>query len=159
MLNDFTVSAWVKLSTISGIDPWTIVARTNSSDRRDYFLFFDTTLNKFVIQRHGLGSWTNTSVFSNNLYSSTTSWYHVVAVGSENTGKLYINGVLDGIGTFASVPITASKNLSIGAANTSLGWIYKFKGKIDDVQIFNYALNATQIKMLFNQNSAVRFGQ
>jgi hypothetical protein len=31
-------------------------------------------------------------------------------------------------------------------------------GQIDDVQIFNYALTAAQVKTLFNENAVVRFG-
>jgi hypothetical protein len=33
-----------------------------------------------------------------------------------------------------------------------------FNGQIDDVRIYNYALTATQIKTLYNENAAVRFG-
>ena len=33
-----------------------------------------------------------------------------------------------------------------------------FPGQIDEVRIFNYALTSTQVKNLFNQGSAIRFG-
>jgi len=32
------------------------------------------------------------------------------------------------------------------------------QGQIDDVKIYNYALTGTQVKLLYNQNSGIRFG-
>lgn len=34
----------------------------------------------------------------------------------------------------------------------------RLHGQLDDTMLFNYALTPAQIKVLYNQNSAVRFG-
>ena len=33
-----------------------------------------------------------------------------------------------------------------------------FGGQIDNVSVYNYGLTGTQVKTLYNENSAVRFG-
>lgn len=82
------------------------------------------------------------------------AWTHLVWVadGSGNL-SLYVNGVL--LGTKTSVPTQLHLD-SIGRGyNPST---YNFEGLFDDVRIYNYALTANQMKTLFNEGSAVRFG-
>lgn len=71
--------------------------------------------------------------------------------------RLYKNGLLDQEETSSVTSSVSSDNanLYIGRIdNASPRW---FQGQIDDVKIFNYALNDTQILNLYN-NGAVSFG-
>jgi hypothetical protein len=51
---------------------------------------------------------------------------------------------------------TATDILTIGTLETADSQF--FNGQIDDVRIYNYALTSYQVKTLYNENSAVRFG-
>jgi hypothetical protein len=91
---------------------------------------------------------------------STTEWTHVVATW-KRTGNayLYVNGqqvasAVMSTHTFSSRTATVKQLGRNGVGTTDRHWA----GKMDDVKIYNYALNANQIKTLFNQG-AVRFGQ
>jgi hypothetical protein len=81
-------------------------------------------------------------------------WHHVAMVQtSKSLLDLYIDGIPRGTDTRTIGAYNASA-LTIGSfANAAF-----FKGSIDDVRTYNYALTPTQIKTLYNENSAVRFG-
>ena len=100
--------------------------------------------------------------YSNDLNSGTNTvtngaWNHVVATFDGTTRRLYVNGILKNSDSPASVNVTANQDLYIGCAFTTAATAY-FPGQIDDARIYNYALTGTQVKMLFNENSSVRFG-
>jgi hypothetical protein len=79
------------------------------------------------------------------------SWHHVAIVNAApNSSRLYLDGVQVGSST-ASVNFSTGVNaIGIGAMRRSAGYIDKFFGDIDDVQIYNDALIASQIQYLFN---------
>ena len=78
---------------------------------------------------------------------STSQWYHVGATYNGSTVKLYVNGVLvksgAAAGSIASAVLTLGK--TPGAASNY------FKGKIDEVRIFNVALTDTQVQRMVYQ--------
>jgi hypothetical protein len=68
-----------------------------------------------------------------------------------------IDGVANGstvsMGTDA---MATTSNIRIGTRSyTSTSY---FNGLIDDVRLYNYVLTQTQIKTLYNENAAIRFG-
>lgn len=88
---------------------------------------------------------------------NTAQWYHVAAVLGGGRLKLYLNGneVLN-IAVGASISSDASL-LTIGrSASTSTNF---FKGKIDEVRIFNVALTATQLQRMVHQEIQNTSGQ
>jgi hypothetical protein len=78
---------------------------------------------------------------------STSQWYHIGAVYNGSTVKLYLNGVLvasgAAAGSIASAALTLGKNPS-AASNY-------FKGKIDEVRVFNVALTDLQFQRMVYQ--------
>ena len=82
------------------------------------------------------------------------SWHHYVVLFDGDWMYLYIDGIMRISKNTSLTNIRDSSNpLRIGS-----GYGYYFNGLIDDVQIYNYALTATQVKTLFNEGAAVRFG-
>ncbi len=78
---------------------------------------------------------------------STSQWYHVGAVYNGSTVKLFLNGVMvasgAAAGSIASAVLTLGKNPS-AASNY-------FKGKIDEVRVFNVALTDLQLQRMVYQ--------
>ncbi|EKD94960.1 MAG: hypothetical protein ACD_25C00138G0003 [uncultured bacterium] len=71
--------------------------------------------------------------------------------------KIYVNGELKGTQAETdSVYSTSATALNIGRDSAGSGY---FDGKIDEVTIHSTALNATLVKLLYNENAALRFGQ
>ncbi|MEM4736487.1 MAG: DUF2341 domain-containing protein [Nitrososphaeria archaeon] len=85
------------------------------------------------------------------------NWHHVCGVYDRDTSlNAYTDGQLTSRNTsFSSAvnyDISNSSNFAIG--NGSPGYL---SGQLDEIQVFNYALTANQIKSLYNQGSAIRF--
>jgi hypothetical protein len=79
------------------------------------------------------------------------SWYHVAATYSNNDMKIYLNGELSGTGTFTSDAgnTTPDKNLEIGVRSYDSTLEQYFKGRIDDVRIYDRALSAEEVEQLY----------
>jgi hypothetical protein len=84
------------------------------------------------------------SVIDNN-------WHHIAATYDQSMGgeiKLYVDGVLQGTGTsewpwwFNNQPLLVADSPDV--------WWEEFAGTIDDVQIYNVILSATDISLLYN---------
>jgi hypothetical protein len=83
-------------------------------------------------------------------------WAHIVVTWSSGDKiKLYKNGVL-GTQTAATFSGTINTFSGINIGFYSDGTY--LDAVIDDVRVYNYALTPTQIRTLYNENAAVRFG-
>ena len=75
------------------------------------------------------------------------TWTHIVSTYDGANVKIYINGVLDQtlgwVGSFSN-----NTNLRIGHDQFGAGRY--FNGAIDDVRIYNRALSASEVKLLYN---------
>lgn len=133
-----------------------------------------TGTNHFIVSKEDAANdgW-NMQITSGNLVSCAvndkvftssstidTNWHHVgCVVNRAGNGQVYIDGKPNGTAVAISstaMAITSSAT-TIGARNYTPTGTY-FNGLIDDLLIYNYAPTATQVKMIYNQNSAVRFG-
>jgi hypothetical protein len=84
-------------------------------------------------------------------------WYHAVATyDSSGYLKIYLNGELDSIGGPYGTVTNQGGNQYIGKWYS--GSTYFFTGLIDEVKIYNYALTADEIKLDYNQGSAMQLG-
>jgi hypothetical protein len=82
-----------------------------------------------------------------NEYSG--GWNHWVFTKNRSIGlmAIYHNGQLWGFGTVRTKPMSGATSLSLGAS--AGGTIKFFQGLIDDVQIYNYPLDATEVAYLY----------
>ena len=148
----FTLSAWVKPNSSSN---FTRILDKRVNDNFGWSFYYKSSGNiGFHSPPLGLNQFeTTTNAITND------NWHHLVAVydDSADTLTLYINGVNHrSTSTALAFSSDAANNLIIGARADGGGLF--FKGQIDDVKIFNYALTASQVKDVYNQGSAVRFG-
>ncbi|MBU0504827.1 FG-GAP repeat protein [bacterium] len=81
-------------------------------------------------------------VISNTLTEG--SWIHVAAVYDGSQVSLYINGVLVDTATQTGSLFTTPQNLSIGCNSTTTCTV-PFYGKLDELEMYNRALTATEI--------------
>ena len=152
--NGFTYASWIYADT----------AGESSVGR-----FFDKGTNTYCRTDNPSGSnldiecqFDNTTDRNVNISSAITTggWNHVAFSwknDSDDDVTVYINGKSRGSSSTNSnnTPPSDANNLTIG--NNSAGSA-TFDGKIDDVRVYNYELTANQIKTLYNQNAAVRYG-
>ncbi len=91
----------------------------------------------------------NGTTLTFNTALNTSQWYHVAVVYGGGNLKLYLNGVLAATQAISGNITADASLLTIGrsaSANTKF-----FKGKIDEVRIFNIALTDTQLQRMVYQ--------
>ena len=97
------------------------------------------------------GAYVNSAASSVALTAS--AWNHVLCTYDGANIKTYINGVLQNTTANANGISVSTSNLKVGSANS-----LTFTGQADDVKIWSYGLTSYQVRVDYNQGSAVRFG-
>ena len=138
----FAVSAWIKTSS----DGLIIQQRDASNFNGEYVLavvggkinFWD-----FGNSQYGFN-------FSSNHTVTDGKWHYIVAVRQANgAGVIYIDGNFDSNAAGNVVPIGSNVNVYIGADYRDIVYGYPpeyFNGLIDEVQIFNRAVSASDVQ-------------
>jgi hypothetical protein len=80
---------------------------------------------------------------------STTQWYHVAAIYGGGSLKLYLNGNLVATQSLSGSIAADATKLTLG--RNPNGTDKYFKGKIDEVRVFNVALTDTQLQRMVYQ--------
>lgn len=149
----FSFSVWINVKSIDFLDfRWgTIIEKNNygPSHKSPVLLFLPDSTIAF-----GAAGWyTNPE---ENAKGTTrldfNKWYHIVGVRSNNSQKLYINGVLEASENKTNLESGNSYNLRIGRRQQ---WLNNedgaFTGDIDDIRIFDRSLTENEIIALFNE--------
>ena len=137
----FSYSFWINVSNVGG------GLLVNQYGGNGFRLKVDDYENKFFMRRFassGFYDITTSVCFSLNTYA------HVVVTRDNTSGtKIYCNNSL--VGSDANLDTTnyAGARLRIGG-DVDYSYISPFLGKMDAIQIFNKALNTTEISGLYN---------
>lgn len=161
----FTIGAWVK-NLNPGDDRQTIISKSS---------YFATAATDFPFDLYATGAGTSYVVAidsGSNFVADLTvqspaiypidTWHHVVATYDGATLILYVDGQEAARGSGAVTLSSNARAYTLGrSAFEAAGQVGTtlLSGYIDDARIYNYALSPTQIKKLYNQNSAVQFTQ
>jgi len=118
-----------------------IMSKRTAQANGDTFNFFLWTGNKLSLRINNNGDFFSTTVFE------TKKWYHVAFVfdGKDGNQKIYVDGKLDAevVKGNRDVPATTS-SLWIGELDANRG--FKYSGLMDEVALWNRALNENEIK-------------
>jgi len=144
-----TISAWIKKDTASGWN--TILSREIDSTWSEY-------IGLAVFKNHALFSIDTDGKSYFNIMDKDNivpyKWTHLAGTYNNDTLKLYINGKLIKSG-ISKGPISFFDNnpLLIGgnSNNKNHTLVDCFKGCLDEIRIYNRALDENEIKTLINQ--------
>ena len=153
--NEITVSSWINADTW-GTNYWegTIVGKDDWADGNSHgYVLRAGNEGKlsFVIAKDNSAEWPEALTDS---LMSTGTWYHATGTFNGTDLKAYINGELKKTTTIASTLIeTSTYNLNIGKGpfvpevNNR-----RFKGKIDEVRIWNRSLSSDEVYQQYISN-------
>ncbi|OGS45385.1 MAG: hypothetical protein A2539_10540 [Elusimicrobia bacterium RIFOXYD2_FULL_34_15] len=149
--SSITVCAWVFTSADNAF--FTIASKHGAPGDYGWALRRDSDVDgvEFGISPNGT-EWIS-KVTGSDCFEINT-WYHIAATSDGKTMRVYINGIeykgtyLPFTFTSPGTPIHVSNtNLQLGVSNNGQ---LLMKGIIDEVKIYNNALNATEILTLYN---------
>lgn len=145
--NSITVSFWIKTGEFF--------------DRESYPVSHGNWENRWkvsITDRHI--RWTvKTDSGTKDLDSETglklNTLYNITAVYNGTDFEIYINGELDAFSTFSGLIQTTSVDLTFGQVLPGNNQ-YNFKGVLDDIRIYNYALPYSSIQALYDVVTSVK---
>ena len=143
----FTMTAWVRTTGSNNFNSGkTIVAKHNGT--RGYrFRLLNSNHVQFFVDNGGGSTDHITSVTAIPL----NNWHNVAVTFDGTTARLYIDGVLDTSKTMAT-PTANSAYFTIGAAfESKVSIIEQFKGDLDEIKIFDSAIEQDEIRYMMNQ--------
>lgn len=144
-LKSFTLSAWVNIPKISGA--WQIIAskENRGPTGRNYGLFgnINTGVVHYSFTTGGWKSFDGKTVITNG------EWHHVAATYEKPDFKLYIDGEVDAQVAPNTDPDNHDNFLFIGGCDIGNYWM---TGSIDEVVLYDKALDAADIKALMNNS-------
>jgi chitodextrinase len=136
LTDEMTLEAWVKPASLGS--SWRSVVVKEQSDQLAYALY-----------AHDGGPGPSGHVYSNgDRYTTapstlpTDTWTHLAATYDGSTVKIYVNGALANSGNVSGMITTSGLPLRIGGNSVWSEW---FSGQIDDVRIYNRALDASEL--------------
>ena len=134
--NKYTVTAWVKTKYTGSQLIWS----AGDGSTQGYQTFISA----------GYASlWTNGNAIISSKLVADDTWHQIVGVfGASGTGSIYVDGVLVGSGTIASITTTQNNQIGTQCNGTCNGYFY---GNISNVQVYNTTLSSNVIQELYTK--------
>ena len=149
--NQFTFSYWINAASLSSNQISLILSKQTSfgSSQVGYNSNIESSLSSnFRIQNGSSSLAYSLSTATSSI--SINTWYHIVQVWSSTQGLIYLNGSLI-LQTSGNATVgNNSADLLIGKPNWIASNAKNFNGKIDDIGIWNRALNQCEIQALYS---------
>lgn len=152
-VQDFTVSAWVKMGTNQTSYPTFVSKGGNSSSTAGYWFYLSGSYLKLAISDGASRIVASSGAVSIN----DNAWHHVaVSVSRYGNATFYIDGENKGeydVSQFAGKLVSnSSRSLTIASLGTS-STTY-FNGLLDDLKVFKRSLTSMEISTLANLDAS-----
>ena len=141
---EFTYCAYIYIDSVSGYS-----ALVHANENTGYGL--QSLQLRDGVFRFFAGTGASATSLVDSELAEINKWYFVVGTHTATENKIYINGVLNGTATAASLTI-APAAIVVGAYPSD---VLNFNGKISNVKVFNTALTAAQVADLYNNPEKV----
>jgi len=149
--NAITVNVWVKFTQAQGDKYFASKIDYGNNLNGDWGIKTDVATGTKASVGFNDGGW---KIINGATVINDGKYHHVVGVISNGQIILYVDSNVEANGSIGN-QITNSHNTVIGGTDTSLS--PSFNGSIDEVRIYNRALSAQEINLLF-QRQRGRFG-
>lgn len=145
-LSNFTVSVWVKSPVVPGTGELNSIVRNRG---RNFEIRWDSTAGNAGTLGFTTGGGSYQGISYGTIGANT--WYHIVGTWDGTTLRSYNNGVFVTSSTPGSVPADDSSGVMEKGRNSDFGGY--FNGLIDDVRVWDRALNAGEVADLYNASA------
>ncbi|HEX4958013.1 MAG TPA: LamG-like jellyroll fold domain-containing protein [Lacibacter sp.] len=151
----FTISVWVLPD--QGYS-WPAQAVVVKSPPHPNYLASQWNYGTYLLNYKAMGGFGGNHILNGTTtLTSTQCWYNIVQTYNNGRWNMYVNGILESSDLTQTRFILqdAFSKIVYGKKGESDGDYYK--GKIDDVRIYNRVVTADEIAALYNENNPCRF--
>jgi hypothetical protein len=130
---------------------WQESGKNGSGDNQTWLRMGDNTTDRRL--RFTIEDGTGSAIINMGAsgFVADNQWHHIAAVRQGTTTLVYIDGVQKGSLTTSNLKVVSNdQNFKIGVQEGASSNSSFFNGEIDDVIIYNKALTAAEILVLFN---------
>ena len=149
----FTASSWIYVT--GGENTYRDIVSKGGSGTQSWAFQINTTTNNTECWVSANGS-TLVSAFGTTQFTAASGnfnkWFHITCTYDGSTVRVYVNGVQQGTASVSGTIFSSTNTITIGrwsGASTDF-----FRGSIDDVRIYNRALSAQEVALLYALGSA-----
>ncbi len=150
---DFTISVWGRITTVHAAGDHTIISGARTGMDNVVYLLYSVVTNKWVFGVNNAAV-----LFSPSLVlGDYLAWHHVLVLRNGATGRLYLDGqqIGDGVAVSEVAISLGTGGLLLGQDQDSLAGGFEasqsWAGDLDNLRIYNRALNATEITALASE--------
>ncbi len=140
--NDFTIAFWVSFANLNKVNnglfgrdnyQWVAMEYNHDGDKR---------LNVWI-DSNGSAGWNLNNFKSQKNDWIVDTWYHIALVREGNQIRLFIDGTVDNSTTYTQTVFNPTVPLYFGRSQLSNRF---HQGLLDDIRIFNKALNSAELE-------------
>ncbi|MCA9388201.1 LamG domain-containing protein, partial [Candidatus Berkelbacteria bacterium] len=144
--NNLTVSFWVYADTTPQLWDSPIIKTTDDDSWYDGFgMFYQGGQIRFWVDQY------DTNVASAAF--SVGSWHHVVGTYDGTTVRVYVDGVEGTPDSYTGSITPNNTSLFIGSGADASGAGYYWDGKIDEVAVFDRAIDSSEVQALYKRGA------
>jgi hypothetical protein len=150
----WTYSCWIQLENLPASGESTIIMSMGGYGGDQVIAVSNNYFGHTGFHTWSYGNPGTITSISTSQAPQLNEWHFVLAVRSENTLKLYVNGVLvsEGNTPDSSIGYGKDPHAMIGQRSHGVSVNSRFKGSIDEVRVHDYALCESEIEKLFQTN-------
>ena len=127
--NDYTIEAWIYLTSMPAAATGTIIQKYNVTNGRSFTLQAGGGAVTFFVGTTAVATTSASTI-------TTHQWYHVAVVRNGATITIYVNGTSQASGAAITVP-TSTTSVAIGFSLDGAPSTYYFPGYISDLRLVN----------------------
>lgn len=149
--HDLTVECWFNTNTVGGSKnfPVPLVMKYFDGNDKDWGLGISNNKLYFGYE-YSSNNWDTLTGLEGITTLQTYQWYYATFTytNSSKSVKIYLDGIQENNDTLPTITPNTLRNVEIGKSG------YKnncFSGSVDEVRIYNRAINATEVAEHFNQ--------
>jgi hypothetical protein len=158
--NEFSYAVWINISTNPTYgDAYRILSIGGNCGDQDINIGNNYFAGGNGISGIGGGGYNISSPTTNSgvvagILPTVGQWYHGVITRDKNEIKLYVNGIfIRSVSTNGTLPYYGCDGKISANIGTRSTQAQSFLGNIDDVHIYNRAINADEVKALYDGNT------
>lgn len=150
--NELTLSAWIKPT--SSTDSWQGLITHEGANYNTFTLYINPLYKKIGFKTTGTSPIWNqwTEVGNTTLWDG--SWHHISVTYNGSVKTIFLDGIaVKTVNSTGAIEPGQGYKLVIGAASKELPSTSLYKGQLDEVRIFNYALTSDKIQSLMTTSN------